>query len=77
MPRKKPTLDRLALFSKIPENKLKRPSSPEEARQWLERAALHLTTFHNAGPSLQFVGCALLQYLKGNNGNGTRGFAMR
>ena len=77
MPRKKPTLDRLALFSKIPENKLKRPSPLRGETMARTCGAAFLTTFHNAGPSLQFVGCALLQYLKGNNGNGTRGFAMR
>ena len=68
MPRKKPTLDALAVFPKLPQHKLKAPSSPREAREWLQRVALHLLSWPNTGNSFQFVGSALVEYLKSEDG---------
>lgn len=58
MPKKKPS-------HKIPESEHKGPSSPEEAREWLEAAARHLSEWPNASRGLRFVGYAIKQYLSG------------
>jgi hypothetical protein len=56
MKQKKPT-------PKISDGQPKGPSSPEEAREWLEAAARHLSEWPTASRRLRFVGYALLQYL--------------
>jgi hypothetical protein len=72
MPKNKRSPESLALLLKIPEEKLNGPSSPEVARQWLQRVALHLLRLPNSGNSFQFVGSALLQYLKSEDGGEAR-----
>jgi DNA-binding NarL/FixJ family response regulator len=61
MPRK--TLESLAILPRLHDDNIPKPSSSKEAREWLNHAASHLRNFINAGPHLQFVGYALLQYL--------------
>jgi hypothetical protein len=61
MPRK--TLESLAILPRLDDEDIPKPSSSKEAREWLTHAASHLRDFLNAGPHLQFVGYALLQYL--------------
>jgi hypothetical protein len=64
MPTKKPTLDSVVRLPAVSENKLKGPSSPEEAREWLEAAARHLSEWPNASRRFRFVGYALAAALK-------------
>jgi hypothetical protein len=48
------------------DREVKQPSSPDEAREWLQGAADYLSAVPNASNRLRFVGRALTDYLKGD-----------
>jgi hypothetical protein len=56
---------RLKKLSRFPKNaKLKRPSDPEQAKEWLREVADHLSNHLNAGPCFRFVAYAIKKYLR-------------
>jgi hypothetical protein len=56
---------RLKKLSLLPKNKkLKRPSDPEQAKEWLRDVADHLSNRLNAGPGYRFVAYAIKRYLR-------------
>jgi len=55
-------LKKLSLFPKSA--RLKRPSDPEQAKEWLRQVADHLSNLINAGPGFRFVACAIKKYLR-------------
>lgn len=59
---KKARLKKLSLFPK--NTKLKRPSDPEQAKEWLRNVADHLSSFENAGPGYRFVAYAIKKNLR-------------
>lgn len=44
--------------------RFKRPSDPEQAKEWLRSVADHLSNFPNAGPSFRFVAYAIKKHLR-------------
>ncbi len=56
---------RLKKLSLLPKNKkLKRPSDPDQAKDWLHEVADHLSNYPNAGPSFRFVAFAIKRFLR-------------
>jgi len=54
---------RLKELSLLPATRKKRPSDPEEAKQWLRDVADHLSRLPYAGPRFRFVASAIETYL--------------
>jgi len=62
MPQKiKHTLKHL---ERLPKQKLRAPSSPKEAKEWLRDVANQLSRYPNAGPRLRFHALAIKKFLR-------------
>ena len=59
------TKARLKKIGLLPIRKVKAPSSPKEARKWLESAARYLYAVPNASNALKFVACGIRIFLSG------------
>jgi gluconate kinase len=61
---------RLKKLSRFPKStKLKRPSDPEQAKEWLRDVADHLSNLSNAGPPFRFAAYAIKRFLRSNTRN--------
>lgn len=58
-------------LSLLPKN-MKRPSGPEQAKEWLRDVADHLSNRPNAGPGFRFVAYAIKRYLRDSKGRDLR-----
>ena len=52
-------------LKRLPKQKIKEPSSPQEAREWLQAATDYLSQVPNSSHALQFVAHGINEFLKG------------